>query len=359
MKWNSKPYPRPRRAGEISRKWLAASAFALVGVSAAAASAQVGSSPDYHVVQQGDTLYDLSGSYYGDVYQWPKMWSYNTHITNPHWIYPGDVIYLRPPAQAPEQGGEELAQQRRSDGQMQMPVAGFITREELQYAGRIVGSPKEANMLSPLDVAWIGSGEDAYSEEEKDETSSSERRDTQGDFKEGDLFAIVRELGEIKDSEGDAVGHKYIVLGSLRVDEVSDKYYDTATIVQAWREIERGDFLIPYERQLKVVEPVKSDKDMVAEIVDGMEALFDYGEFHYVFVNRGAADGIRPGNRFFVYHRREGLDFRGTNTDEKIPWRQVGQVMVLDVRENFSLAVVTDSKRELQIGDRLEMYEGY
>jgi hypothetical protein len=51
---------------------------------------------DYHVVEQGDTLYDLSGRYFGDTQEWPRLWSYNPHVTNPHWIYPGDIVYLRP-----------------------------------------------------------------------------------------------------------------------------------------------------------------------------------------------------------------------------------------------------------------------
>lgn len=325
---------------------------------AANASAQLAGNPDYHVVQEGDTLYDLSGAYYGDVYQWPKMWAYNAHVTNPHWIYPGDVIYLRAPkTDAPAQ--EQVAQ-KLDDGGLHMPVAGFITSEKLEYAGRIVASPKEANMLSPLDTAWVGFGDDAYSEDEKKRIKKKDQREmTATEVKPGDMFAIVREDGTMKNSDGDEVGQKYIVLGSLRVTEVSDKYHDTAEIVQAWREIERGDLLIPYERQLKVVQPTKSDKDMVAEIVDGLVQLNHYGEFHYVFVNKGAQDGIRPGNRFFAYYRREGLDFTGRATADEIPWRRVGQVMIIDVREAYSLAVVTDSSRELVIGDRLEMYEGY
>jgi hypothetical protein len=353
--WNSK---YPSRLGALRRLIGAAAACsALLAVDASAQ--QTGSEQDYHVVSEGDTLYDLSGSYYGDVYQWPKMWSYNAHITNPHWIYPGDIIYLKPPAQAPGQG-EDLDEGREEDGGLHMPAAGFVTTEKLEYAGRITGSPKEANFLSPLDVAWVGFGDEAYTDAERDSMSKGEQREMTGDQpKEGDLYAIVREAGTIENSDGDEVGQKYLVIGSLRITEVSEDYFDTSEIVQAWREIERGDYLIPYERQLKVVEPVKSDQDMVAEIVDGIAALFDYGEFHYVFVNKGAGDGIRPGNRFFVYQRREGLDFRGTRTDEKVPWRRVGQVMIVDVREAYSLAVVTDSARELHIGDRLEMYEGY
>ena len=66
-----------------------------------------------------------------------------------------------------------------------------------------------------------------------------------------------------------------------------------------------------------------------------------------------------PAIHIQFFQRSEGLDFGERATDDRVPWRRVGQVMVLDVRENYSLAVVTDSKRELEIGDRLEMYEGY
>lgn len=313
---------------------------------------------DYHVVNEGDTLYDLSGSYFGDVYQWPRMWAYNAHITNPHWIYPGDIIYLKAPTAAPIGGDQQIVVQ--PDAGMNLPVAGFVTNDKLEYAGRIIASPKQASMLSPLDKAWVGFGDEAYSDEEKGELEKEDQREMRAsEPKEGDLYAIVREAGQIEDSEGEKVGQKYLVLGALKITEVSDKYYDTAEIVQAWREIERGDYLIPYERQLKVVEAVKSDKDMVAEISDGIEALNFYGEFHYVFVNKGAEDGVRPGNRFFAYQRSEGLDFGAQASDDKVPWSRIGQVMVLDVREAYSLAIVTDSAQELRIGDRLEMYEGY
>lgn len=346
---------RPIRHCKRVLSALAAAGLTLV---AAQASAQLAGNPDYHVVQDGDTLYDLSGGYYGDVYQWPKMWSYNAHITNPHWIYPGDVIYLK--AARKDAPQDQTVVQQIDDGGLHMPVAGFITNDKIEYAGRIIASPKEANMLSPLDIAWVGFGDEAYTDDERDRMSKDDQREmTSGEVKVGDLYAIVREDGTLKNSEGDDIGQKYIVLGSLRVTEVSDKYHDTAEVVQAWREIERGDLLVPYERQLKVVQPTKSDKDMVAEIVDGLESLNYYGEFHYVFVNKGAEDGIRPGNRFFAYYRREGLDFTGRATGDEVPWRRVGQVMIIDVRENFSLAVVTDSSRELTIGDRLEMYEGY
>jgi hypothetical protein len=46
------------------------------------------------VVKEGDTLWDLSDEYLHDPFAWPDLWENNRHIQDPHWIYPGDSIYL-------------------------------------------------------------------------------------------------------------------------------------------------------------------------------------------------------------------------------------------------------------------------
>ena len=47
-----------------------------------------------YVVKEGDTLWDLSDEYLHDPFAWPDLWENNRHIQDPHWIYPGDSIYL-------------------------------------------------------------------------------------------------------------------------------------------------------------------------------------------------------------------------------------------------------------------------
>jgi nucleoid-associated protein YgaU len=53
-------------------------------------------------VKKGDTLWDICDGYFGNPWQWPRVWSYNPDILNPHWIFPGDVVRLRAPGPAPE-----------------------------------------------------------------------------------------------------------------------------------------------------------------------------------------------------------------------------------------------------------------
>lgn len=350
--------------------WGALCAMSVFGVSVEASAQQrvniiERGVKDYHVVEKGDTLYDLSARYVGDVYDWPLLWSYNPHITNPHWIYPGDIVYLRP---APEeivrpedQGPKKITSRKMLPAEYHMSVGGFIEKKELPYVGRIVASPKQANMLGELDKVWVGFGDKAYTESEAESLSDSEKVSFKGvdDLKVGSRFAIVKKVSEIKDEEDEVLGHKYIVLGSLRVTEVKNKpYLHEAEITQSWREIERGALLVPYERQIKRVTPFKADRNLVAKIVDTVDPIQALGEFHYVFVNKGAKDGVRTGFRFFVYQRDEGLTPAYRELPKEIPFQRVGQVMIIDVRENYSTGLVVDSLKEMRVGDRLEMYEG-
>lgn len=356
----------------------AAVAFVAAGPSTADAqvSHQDSGSSDYHVVADGDTMWDLSGRYYGDTYEWPRMWSYNSHITNPHWIYPGDIVYLRD-----NQGGSGAGEQPTTDGGgatttkstqraqgMYLPLGGYITEGEVQYVGRIVASRKEANMLAEHDTAWVGWGDGAYSDKEKEDTAKEDRLEVgdPGEVTKGDKFAVVREVGTLTDDDGKVIAHKYVVLGAVEVTKVAaekdgeKQYYDEVKVTESWQEIYRGDALIPYERQLKVVEQSKAENDGVARIVDTLQPGSIFGEHSYVFIDKGAADGVRMGNRFFAYQRYEGLHFGADGPlDDKVPWTRVGQLLVLDVREHYSTALVIDSKRELVVGDRLEMYNGY
>jgi LysM repeat protein len=46
-------------------------------------------------VKSGDTLWEVSKHYLKDPFLWPQIWEINSHVKNPHWIYPGDQILIK------------------------------------------------------------------------------------------------------------------------------------------------------------------------------------------------------------------------------------------------------------------------
>ena len=51
--------------------------------------------PPTYTVKKGDTLWDICDTYFANPWQWPRVWSYNPEILNPHWIYPGELVRLK------------------------------------------------------------------------------------------------------------------------------------------------------------------------------------------------------------------------------------------------------------------------
>jgi len=61
-----------------------------------------------HVVVKGDTLWDITGKYLGNPFQWPSVWQKNPQIKNAHWIYPGDKIAL-------DENGQPVVESKNSN----------------------------------------------------------------------------------------------------------------------------------------------------------------------------------------------------------------------------------------------------
>ncbi|TNF86462.1 MAG: LysM peptidoglycan-binding domain-containing protein, partial [Gammaproteobacteria bacterium] len=60
--------------------------------------------PQTYIVQEGDTLWDISTVFLRDPWFWPEIWFKNPQVENPHLIYPGDtlaIVYV---------GGERMVQ---------------------------------------------------------------------------------------------------------------------------------------------------------------------------------------------------------------------------------------------------------
>ena len=303
--------------------------------------------PETHVVRKGDTLWEIAGYYFKNPWTWPKLWALNPSITNPHWIYPGDIVRLMnastAPASVPEATPNRLRRPLKTEGVFLRQV-GFVEEDELKNAGSIVGSKEEKIMLGTLDEAYVGMKKEAP-------------------LRVGERYTIYRPTNEVKHP----VTHKKLgtmveILGEAEVKTITDGGIARCLILDGINPIERGYKIGPLRRQFKVVEPVKNDKELDGVIVVGLRPLRMLSYDNLVFIDRGKVDGVVPGNRFVVTRRGDGYQSllgTGPIDNRKYPRETIAEILIVDVRQNLATGFVTKSKVDARIGDRVEARRGY
>jgi hypothetical protein len=310
--------------------------------------------PDVHVVKRGDTLWDLCWFYFNNPWEWPKVWSYNPEITNPHWIYPGDQIRLRGAGSAPAvasgqpvgAGGPAAdlaarpASVRRDDGVGLRQVA-FVDIDDLKFAARIDGSPEEKVMLAR--------GDEAYLSYPKDRPP-----------KVGQRYSVYAKRRDVRHPDGDKVIGAYVnVIGELEVISVKKDKRARAVVIDSIDVIERGAMVGPLKQRFTQLEPTDAKVDLQGTIVGVLGSDQLIGARQVVFIDKGAAAGVRPGNRMYAVRRGDAYEqVMGPSSnvgkdDPRFPARALGELLVVDVAKNTSLAVVTFAVQELGIGDHV------
>jgi hypothetical protein len=345
----------------------------------------VGAAPEpaveSHTVQRGDTLWDLSARYLNSPWYWPKVWSYNPEIGNPHWIYPGNVVRLRPatpqagaaPAPAPEEDAvvaRELEWLSVADMEKPQPHG---DQDDVTVGGpyRIGYQPRgsarlrQISFVTPGQVAESGTVTGAF--EDKilltiyDRLSARFRAGVT--VQPGATYMLYRTEGPVLHPvTGDLFGYKSRVLGQARVVGIEPNGA-TLEVTQAFEPIERGALLATWTEAvtMKAVRPRPNQRSVSGVIVVAhQQVLSAVGEHSVVFVDRGRAHGVEEGNLFTVV--RAGDPYR-RDTKEQVregwgssqPTQDVGLLMVVDAQEISSAALVVRSMREIYIGDRVEM----
>lgn len=314
-----------------------------------------------HVVQAGDTLWDLCNKYLNSPWYWPKIWSYNPQITNPHWIYPGNELRFYPEDEntptpvavsrsLEDFGEEELAIPgeldeedlvktvgsievgRTAPNSVWTTRVGYISAQSMAVAGQVVNAKSEAILLSDYDRIYVKMKSAA---------------------KKGDQFAVFRPVRKIEHPiTGEPYGFAVKIVGGVQIVDTTPKVA-TGQISQAFQPIQRGDLVGPWPESFGArVAPVPNETETRGYIIDSVgDVLGPLGEHDLVFIDRGRQHGVQQGNTFAVLDRGDKF----TQDTGGLPNEDVGQLMVLDVQETASTAIVTFGLREMNVGDKIEM----
>ena len=309
-----------------------------------------GRPPGTYVVVRGDTLWGLSEQVFGDGHYWPTLWSYNPQITNPHWIYPGDLVYLKPRLKTRTEKTVVFAKSRFSEAPRLVEVLarykGFVTQRQYKESGRIAASREEKEMLGEFDEVYL-------------EFSIPKR------ILPGEEYTIYRPLKQITNpADGKPMGQLIQHIGVVRVLSVDSrkgkqKQYLKALILESYEEVGRGDRLTKRVWSRETVLPVENKISLWSRVLAHFRDVSMLGEYDYVVVDKGFKHKLRRGNRLILRLRGDGLRDIETANDKRYPWENFGEVMIIEPFESTSLGIVIRSIKEVGDGDVLEMLRGY
>ena len=355
--------------------------------------------PDVYVIAKGDTLWDLSQKFLNNPWYWPKIWSLNAYIENPHWIYPGNKLKIIPGQggpQAPAQVEPEPMNEERPHSEIanqvdttppeaaDLAVVRKGTREfdqsstAVSVSGKLSFKPpalltlRESGLVSPEEMRLAGSLDASF--EEKDMLSTFDtayvRFPSRVEVNVGDRIILFRPIGDIvQPVTGRKLGTQTQSMGEAKVISFNGELA-TVQITRTWEEIERGDLARPWTEQNVRVAPKPNTREMKGVIVSAVRrGLTTYGESNEVFIDRGERDGVEVGNTFAVIRKGDGLRDAAVDGNSHnmgatgarargvaVPNENVGLLLVIDVKDRLSTAVVVKSVKELQAGDVVEMH---
>jgi hypothetical protein len=309
--------------------------------------------PELHVVRSGDTLWDISFFYFNDPWQWPKVWSYNAQITNPHWIYPGDLVRLLPrgmfvqpsdisdPEKAPEVAARPADPVPVPARRLEVGIknVAFVEKEDLKTSMAIDGSVDEKLLLGNGDQVYI-----SYPEGKPPQV--------------GKRYSVYLPGQPVR--MGDKEYGSYVrVLGTVEVVSVKEDKRARGVLLEVNREVERGAKVGPLVTRFKNAAPVPPKVNAQGTIVAMLAHDQLIGQGEVVFIDLGKSSGIEAGNRMFVVRRGDAFPERMSNEigsdDRRFPARALGEIVVVEVGKSVSIGLVTLAVQEMSVGDLVMM----
>ena len=313
--------------------------------------------PDRYVVVRGDTLWDISGKFLQKPWRWPEIWQLNREqIRDPHWIYPGDVVYLDNSSGTPRlrlgkpvTGGAQGERAERAQPTVRsepIPASAVPTIDGhaiAPFLNRPLVVDEQGLKSHPRIIAtqdgrvYLGRGELAYARGMPQEAAA-----------EWHVYRPARPLLDPDTRKPIAWEAQFV--GSAKLEREGDPA--TLRMLAVSEEVGPGDRLMPAERQ-EIVNYVPSppEGDVAARIVSIHRGVSQAGRNSVVAINVGAGQGIAIGNVLGVKER--GRMVRDPETRElvRLPGEPIGHLLVFRVFDNIAYGLIMAASRDISVGD--------
>ncbi len=308
--------------------------------------------PDRHVVVKGDTLWDISETFLQSPWEWPKVWSYNPQIDNPHLIYPGDIIYLvyvngKPQLRLERGGPRKLSPQVRRNPLGQVIQAIPLDEIKSFLSDNLILSRDELE-AAPYVLAGVnsriiaGAGDRVYARGDIDTTKHT----YMGIYRPSRTY-VDPESGEILGYESSSIGGGYITHSKGDITTLKLKYTN--------EEVRIKDRVLPTQEQVvqSVFYPSAPDDQIDGVILSVLRGVSRIGQYDVVAINRGSREGLKTGNVLHVYKKGETVKDPVTNELIDLPSERGGTLMVFKVFDKVSYALVMRAVNALSLLDEV------
>ena len=347
------------------------------------------SAPDRYVVVKGDTLWDISGKFFKDPWKWPQIWGLNKDtVKDPHWIYPGNVIFLDAASKTLHVGVPVQLSDSKDSKSSDAPLAVAdksnatlvpgITSEESNATEKL--SPKikvlkgDQVAIPTLPASAIGpflSKPLIVEETELDGApiivGTLEKRSLVSNkdiiyvkgmpVDKGDSWQLYRTGIEFIDPDTEeSLGYEAVYLGDATVEKLAD--ISTLRISNSILEIRKGDHLIQSAIGLpNNYIPRAPDSQISARVISIYGGVDRGGQNSVVALNKGRRDGVEIGHVLALFHKGEFVSESGNwftslfHERERLPDYRYGLIFVFRTFDKVSYGLVVESSLPVQLLD--------
>lgn len=317
--------------------------------------------PDEYVVKEGDTLWDIAAAFLKDPWYWPEVWYVNPQIENPHLIFPGDVLALvsidgqqritttsRGPAYrlSPQARSTPLTEAITSIPYEQ--IAAFLSKGlvlekgQVQKLPYIVATRGDHIIAAAGNEVYVRGGAPAQP---------------------GTRYSVVHVGDELVDPDDNkVVGYQGIYVGEGLMGRGGDPA--TVALTDTNREALGGDRLVPETVDIPLnFFPKAPDIQINGRIISVVDGVSMIGQYQVVVLNRGARDGLAPGDVLAVFQAGEtvrdrfaGGSLRGSTAlfsgdTVKLPDEEAGTLMVFKVYDRIGYGLVMEATTPIHVND--------
>jgi hypothetical protein len=344
--------------------------------------------PDKYVVAKGDTLWDISAKFFKSPWRWTEIWGLNKDtIKDPHWIYPGDVVYLDPKsktllinqvpvaqsadtAPAPSQAATETAATQTEETPEVAEIPGSPNRNAVKFQPKIKVLPGTSSVIPTISLSVIGPFLKRPLVIEEDELDGAPRIiGTQGHKEllgekdvayvsnmpndQGKRWQIYRPTTTFIDPDTrEILGNEVIYLGDAHVEKFDD--ISTVNITKSVLEIQKGDYLAQASTGFSTnYLPRAPSFDITARVISIYGGVDQAGQSSVITLNKGRRDGLEEGHVLAVYIKGDTADSGSLfKRNIQLPDIRSGLIFVFRVFEKVSYAVVLESNLPIKVLDR-------